>query len=160
VDNGTTGPPAGRIHGRPGLAKALFNEAWELIEQPGRTAEQDRRMLLLACASRPQWDRVGGEEQRAIGDWQVAHVCALLGQGALAQGFAGAVLDRADRHGWDGALRVSAYEGLARAAAVLGDDAARDRCLVLARQALATVEEDDDREELERQIDSVPPVTG
>ena len=36
-------------------------------------------MLAAAFASRYLWETVGGDEQRAVGDWQIAHVASLLG---------------------------------------------------------------------------------
>ena len=63
------------------LAVALFNETWALIELPQRTAEQDRRMLITACAAALHWDAVGTDENKVISDWQVAHVASLLGYG-------------------------------------------------------------------------------
>jgi len=50
--NGTE--PGGRAR-----AAQLFNQTWELIEEPARTAEQDRLMLVTACASWLEWDAVG-----------------------------------------------------------------------------------------------------
>src|ERR1700743_2567195 len=80
--------------GQRELAKRLFNQAWELIETQGRTPEQDRLMLVTACAAWLHWDAVGTEQNRAIADWQVAHVASLLGYGELAIAHATAAYDR------------------------------------------------------------------
>ena len=68
---------------RAEAAKA-FNRTWELIELAGRSSAQDDEMLEAAFASRYLWDCLGGEEQTAIGDGQIAHVASLLGQSSLA----------------------------------------------------------------------------
>ena len=62
------------------LASDLFNLVWTLLEQAGRTTEDDDRMLHAAHASRYHWGQVGGPEQLAIGEWQCARVYSVLGR--------------------------------------------------------------------------------
>ena len=62
------------------LAADLFNLVWELLERPGRSADEDDRMVHAAHASRYHWGEVGGPEQRAIGEWQCARVYSVLGR--------------------------------------------------------------------------------
>ena len=70
------------------FAIATFNATWELIEKLGRTPDEDAAMLQSAFASRWHWGFVGGPEQLATGDWQIAHVASLLGFGLVAQTYA------------------------------------------------------------------------
>ena len=58
--------------GRRLQAIAAFNHAWDLIVLPERTQREDDEMLASAFASRYLWETIGGDEQRAVGDWQIA----------------------------------------------------------------------------------------
>src|SRR5579862_4941393 len=121
----------------------LFNRAWELIDNPDRSADDDVDMLLAAAGSRWHWGQVGGPEEIATGDWQVAHVAALLGFGDVAKLFARHNLDLAISCEWDGWRLASAHEGMARALAVSGDVAGREHHLDLAIGALEREPDDE-----------------
>src|SRR5712692_1774066 len=111
------------------LAGQLFNRTWELIDRRNRTPEQDRLMLVTACASWLHWDAVGTEENRAVADWQIAHVASLLGYGDLALAHAAAAVQRTEAGALSDWMRASALEGLARAHAAAGNKEERDACL-------------------------------
>jgi hypothetical protein len=144
----------GEVHRQ--LAKQLFNQAWELIELPDRTPEQDRLMLVTACSAWLHWDAIGTEEKRAVADWQVAHVASLLGYGDLALAHASAAFERTEAGDVPDWMRASALEGLARAHAAAGHQAERDGYLRRATDALSDIEEDEERELIASQIATVP----
>lgn len=146
----------GSAGGRRQEAIAAFNRAWELIEAPERTPAEDDEMLAAAFASRYLWEPIGGDEQKAVGDWQIAHVASLLGYADLALGRAGRALQRVQQNGWTDWRLASCYEGMARAHAAGGDEAERDRFAGLAREVLATLEDAEDRELIASQLASVP----
>jgi len=152
-DNETAGLEEANWHRT--LAKRTYNAVWELIGKSGRTAEDDRRMLLLTCASRVHWGEAGGAREHAIGDWQVAHVLSLLGSGELALSFARSALAVVEEHGWTDFTLASAHEGMARAYAAMGDSAHRDAHAELCRKAMETLPEED-REVVAGQLASVP----
>ena len=138
------------------LAKQLFNQTWQLIEVQDRTAEQDRLMLVTACASFLHWDAVGTEENRAIADWQIGHVASLLGYGDLALAHATSALERVQAAGLPDWLHASALEGLARAHAAAGHQAERDSYLKQAIEAVTAVTDAEERELISAQIATVP----
>ncbi len=72
--------PSGLPESERQLAADLFNLVWTLLEQTGRTTEDDDRMVHAAHASRYHWGQVGGPEQLAIGEWQCARVYSVLGR--------------------------------------------------------------------------------
>lgn len=110
-----------------GLAARLFTDTWSLLEKESRTAEEDDRMVHMAHASRFHWDNAGDDQHRAIGEWQIARVYAVLRRGEPALFHARRALAYASRPGTDDWLLASAHEGLARAQAVAGDtESARD----------------------------------
>jgi hypothetical protein len=138
------------------VAAELFNETWRLIEWPGRTPEQDRRMLITACASWLEWDAIGTEENRAVADWQIAHVASLLGYGDLALAHATAAFERTEGGQLPSWLRASTLEGLARAHAAAGHKAERDAYVERATAALRDLDDPEDRDLIASQLATVP----
>src|SRR5512136_2826673 len=56
----------------------LFNFTWTLIDKPDRTPDDDDLMLNAAHASRYHWSVCGTVANALRGDWQLAHVYAIL----------------------------------------------------------------------------------
>lgn len=139
-----------------GLAAAMFNATWDLIETPARSAEQDRQMLASAFASRRLWDDIGDAEKLAVGDWLVAHVAALLGYGSLALDFATAAYARAEASDVPLWLKASVCEGVARAHAAAGTAAERDAWIARAEARLAAVADPDARALVASQLATIP----
>jgi hypothetical protein len=134
------------------LGVDLFNHTWTLLEKVERTREEDDELLHATHASAYHWSRVGAPENLARGEWQVSRVNAVLGRGEAAVHHARRCLDHCLENGigdWDLAY---AYEALARAHKVAGDDAEYRRNLELARDAGTRIAEADDREHLERDL--------
>jgi len=138
------------------LAARLFNDTWALLQMESRTPEEDDRMIHMAHASRFHWDNVGDDQNRAIGEWQVARVYSVLGHGESALFHARRSLDYASRPGHADWLLASAHEGLARAQAVAGDiesaRGSRDTALAL----LSKIVDPEDRKVVADGIDTLP----
>jgi hypothetical protein len=141
-------------HAHRALAVATFNASWELLERE-RTQEEDLELLEVALTSRYHWRHEGGPQQVAIADWMVSRCCCELDAGALALRFARAAVVEApeDAPAW---LTASVLEGLARAHAANGDQAARDEAVSRAIAALALEVDDEDRALIESQLATVP----
>ena len=60
------------------LAGQANNRAWQLSEQPSRTAEEDEEMLQAAHAAMYFWKMVGNEKNKAHAAQLLAHVYASL----------------------------------------------------------------------------------
>jgi hypothetical protein len=139
------------------LAIGYFNAAWELVDLPDRSPEQDREMVTTAFASRRHWiDADGTDENIVIADWQVAHTASLAGFADVATAFAAAAYDRARAAGLAVWLRASTAEGRARAAAAAGDRSAYERFAGETRELLAQVDDDEDRQLIDSQLASIP----
>jgi len=131
------------------LAADLFNRAWELMEKPGRTRDEDDEMLHTAHASRYHWGVVGQPEHRTRGEWQISRVYTVLGRGEPAIAHAQRCLELCEEHGigdWDLAY---AYEALARAYQTAGDATELGKFKKLARDAGDRITEAEDREHFE-----------
>jgi DNA-binding transcriptional MerR regulator len=138
------------------LAADLFNLVWTLLEQSGRTTEDDDRMVHAAHASRYHWGQVGGPEQLAIGEWQCARVYSVLGRAEPALHHARRCLEiatGADVPDW---LIASAHEGLARAYAVAGQRESALASRAAAEGALAKVVDAEDRQVVQDDLASLP----
>jgi hypothetical protein len=138
------------------FATASFNGAWELIDLTERTDAQRRQMLVLAFAARWHWGEVGTAENIAVSDWQVAHVANLAGETALALDFAQAAYNAARRDDLPDWLRASTAEGLARASAGAGDAEGFERYAAEARELIAALDDEEDRELISSQLASIP----
>lgn len=103
------------------FAAHCFNEAWDLIEKPDRTPEDDRLMVALNQASIYHWlQRSDCDNQRlSVGYWQASRIQALLRNAVEARRHAEVCLS------FSGELEPFylgyAHEALARAAHVGGD---------------------------------------
>ncbi|WP_152362974.1 hypothetical protein [Microlunatus speluncae] len=138
------------------LAAQLFNDAWALLEQQSRTADEEDRLVHQAHASRFHWDNAGGDQQRAIGEWQCARVYATLGRAEPALHHARRSISYAGRVGVADWVAASAEEALARGYAVAGErelaQDARDRARALAE----AVRDPENREVVLADLDTLP----
>ena len=117
------------------LAVSLFNRAWELMEKPGRSRDEDDEMVHAAHASRYHWGVVGEPVNRARGEWQISRVYTVLGRGEPATAHAQRCLQICQEQGiadWDLAY---AYEALARAYQAAGDATQLGKFKKMARDA-------------------------
>ncbi len=122
-----------------------FNAAWDLIEKPSRTPEEDRLMVAMAFASIYHWSQRPDltPKNLSVGYWQASRVLALSGDAAGAQRAAETSLAYAE--GLGPFLTGYAHEALARAAAVAGDHHASERHLETAAGLAEQVEDADDK---------------
>lgn len=134
------------------FAPRAFNETWTLLDTDGLTREEEEEMLAAAFAQRYHWYAVGTERNRAIADWQVSRVAAVLGYEDLARRFGERSLEIAVEFSLDPFVEGFAHEAIARAAAIVDDIETFTEHLELARAALTAVEDDEDREILQADL--------
>ncbi|MGI9006015.1 MAG: MerR family transcriptional regulator [Streptosporangiaceae bacterium] len=138
------------------VAVALFNHVWTLLEVEDRSEAQDAEMIHAAHASTYHWMMCGEPVNRARGEWQCSRVYAVLGLAGPAGFHARKVLMICEREGIADFDLAFAYEALARASAVAGDGAEALRWAELARGACAQIAEDDDREIVLADLETIP----
>ena len=141
------------------MAVGLFNEVWRLLEK-GRSPAEDERMIHAAHASRFHWGEVGTAVNRAIGDWQISHVYAILGRPEPATYHAVRSLATCKQNGIEDFPLAFAYEALARADAVAGRKRDLRTHLALARDVGSTIKDKEDRDLLFRDLKSIRPARG
>jgi DNA-binding transcriptional MerR regulator len=138
------------------LGKTLFNDTWRLMAKEDRTADEDDLMVHQAHASAYHWLQVGTPANFARSHWQCSRVYCVLGRGEPALYHAKRVLDICQRNGigdWDLGF---AYEALARAHSVAGDRDEARRWLEQARLATVDIAEEEDREALLSDLETIP----
>jgi hypothetical protein len=129
----------------------LFNGTWELIE----SRADDELMVHLAHASAYHW-AVAPEckpENRARSAWLLSRVYTLVGRAEPALHYAEQCFEwcqQNDLADWDLAF---AYEALARANRLAGDEDAAESFLELARSV--EIAEDEDRELVEADLATI-----
>jgi hypothetical protein len=138
------------------LGVDLYNHTWTLLEKENRTRADDDELLSAAHASAYHWSRAGaGPEHVARSQWQISRVNAVLGRGAAAVYHAERCLEHCTENGigdWD---LASAYEALARAHCVAGNETEYRRNLELGRAALVQIADEEDREHIAEQLDEL-----
>ena len=128
------------------IAVELFNETWALLERPARGADEDLRMLHMAHASRFHWGEVGEPVNLVRGEWQCSRVYSVLGRAEPARYHAERCLELCEANGIEDFDLAYAYEALARAERVGGDEDLARRYLENARAAAGRIVEAEDRE--------------
>jgi tetratricopeptide (TPR) repeat protein len=128
------------------VAVELFNLTWQLLDAVVRTPDQDDRMLHAAHASRFHWGEVGEPVNLARGEWQCSRVYAVLGRAEPAIHHARRCLEICEANGIADFDLALAWEALARAQVVAGDQPEAVRSLARARELTGAIAEDEDRE--------------
>ena len=139
------------------LGVDLYNHTWTLLEQEDRTRDDDDALLNTTHASAYHWSRASGAgpQNAARSQWQISRVNAVLDRGPAALYHAERCLEHCTANGigdWD---LAAAYEAVARAHKVMGNDAEFRRSLELGREALAQIADEHDREHIEEDLDAL-----
>jgi tetratricopeptide (TPR) repeat protein len=108
------------------LGVELYNASWPLLEKPNRATEEDDELLHQAHASAYHWLKAPECEpkNRARSEWLCSRVYSVLGRAEPALHHARRCLELCEQHpdnveDWDAAF---AYEALARASRMAGDE--------------------------------------
>ena len=129
------------------FAKSINGRVWELLEQPNRSNSEDDEMLHAAHASTYHWKFVGTALQQQRGEWLISRVHVVRGHGneALSHAQRCFELTEANRNLMKDFDIAYAFEGMARAQAMLGDHRIAQEFLILAQQAGNTIANEEDR---------------
>lgn len=130
------------------MATKLFNDTWELLDKEERTSEEDMLMIHTAHASLFHWLQFGQPKNFSIGQWQISRVYADLkmGQSALKHGLAN--VDLCHKNNLTGFELAYAYESVARAYKILGNDTQKENYLNKAKSETNTISDPEEKEYL------------
>lgn len=132
-----------------------FNSTWDLMDKKERTHEEDLKMIHSAHASRYHWGEIGTPLEFARGDWQISRVYAILGDGTSAVLYAQESLNHCLNNDIGGFDLAFAYEALARASAVLGDEDKYNQFFKRAKEAADDIKEENDQKYFLKELDSI-----
>jgi hypothetical protein len=137
------------------FAASCFNLAWELMEKPKRSAAEDEQMIRLNYASLWHWTQRADCSQRnlSVGYWQASRIYALLGQTENARRYARLCLDTSLE---EGPFYLGyAYEALARAESVIGNQAEMEAYLAEARRLAEAISDVEEKQMLSADLDTI-----
>ncbi|NIM95862.1 MAG: hypothetical protein GTO18_19350 [Anaerolineales bacterium] len=129
------------------FAKKTNGEVWALLEKTDRTADEDEAMEYAAYTSLYHWLRVGTEVNHQRGEWMLAHVYTILGRDELALKHAYRCLNltEANKGQMEDFDIAYAYEGVARAEALVGNQSEAVKYRQMAIEAGEAVEDEESR---------------
>jgi hypothetical protein len=127
-----------------------FNKAWDLIDKSDRTPEEDEDMIRLSLASHYHWTQRDdySNTSASIGFWQTSRIYALLGQVDNARRYGQLCLEASQGEDVPPFYLGYAYEALARAEAVGGDEGEMRPYLDNARNTAEEIKEADEKDML------------
>jgi len=139
------------------FAADCFNRAWEYIYKKERTPEEDEEMIRLSLASVWHWTQRPDctNTNRSIGLWQNARVYALAGQVDNARRYAQMCLAISKSGDVPPFYLGYAYEALARAERMAGNQQKAGELVAEARQLAPQVTEKEDRDILLADLDTI-----
>jgi hypothetical protein len=133
-----------------------FNKTWDNMEKDGiRSTEENMEMLHTAIASLWHWSQREDVTQKnlSVGYWQVSRVYCLIGQPNNARRYGQLSLEYA--RGLSPFFKGYAYETLARAEMISGKRYIMLTHLEKAREMLKQIEEEEDRQLLEKDLETI-----
>lgn len=138
------------------LASQLFNYVWTLLEKEDRTGRETELMVAAAYASWFFWEEPGDAVHHIRGEWQISRACTAAEMSEAALRHANRCLELCEEHGIGDFDLAYAYEALARAHRVAGDDQAAKRYADQARAAAQLISDQEDRELVDSDLATLP----
>ncbi len=134
-----------------------FNSAWDLLDKPGRSAEQDEEMIRLSQASHWHWTQREdyGEKEKSIAYWQTSRIFAILGQADNARRYGQLCLAASRSEELPPFCLGYAYEALARAESVAENKEQMEAYLHKARAAAERMTDADTKKQFQEDLESI-----
>lgn len=141
------------------MAVSLFNLVWDLMGKPDRTPEENDKMIHAAHASRYHWGETGTAVNLARGEWQISRVYAILNRIEPALYHAQRCLEITHQNNIGDFDLAFAYEAMARAIALSGDQTVSEHYMRLAKETGDKIAEQEDRTLFFSDLATVPGYT-
>jgi len=132
-----------------------FNKTWDYIDMETRSDEDNLNMIHCAHASRFLWGQIGEPLNFERGEWQISKVYALVGKGEQALYHAKECLRICLEHDIKDFDIAFAYEAMAKAYKVLGDEAFVEDYKKKAYDCIPDIEKEGDREYTKSELDKI-----
>ena len=130
------------------FAKGFNGKTWDLLDKQDRTQEENELLVDYAHASLAHWRVAGTGVHLQRGVWMLARVNTVLGNSQLASQYAARCLELTEQHkellsDFDFAF---AYECMARAQALAGNQAEAQKYIAMADEAGKVIQDEEDRQ--------------
>jgi tetratricopeptide (TPR) repeat protein len=134
-----------------------YNRAWDLMDKQIRTEEEDEQMLQLSIASHWHWTQREdyAPTNASIGYWQTSRIYALLKRVDEARRYAELCLQVSKDGDLAPFYQAYAYEALARAESIAGNQDQVDAFLRLALQTAEQISEEGEKDMLVKDLMSL-----
>ncbi len=142
------------------LAIELFNQTWDLMEKEDRNQAETDRMINSAHASRYHWEIAGDAVNIARGEWQISRVYAIMGRTESCLYHANRCMEVTLENDLKDFDLAFAYEAMARACNLAGDDVETAKYLTLAKDAGTQIEKKEDRDYFFSELHTIQPESG
>ncbi len=123
----------------------LFNQTWDLIEKEDRDQMETDRMIHATHASRFHWEIAGQAVHLARGEWLISRVYALCQRAEPCLYHANRCMQITLENDLKDFDLAFAYEAMARASDLAGDEVESAKYLTLAEEAGAKITKPDDQ---------------
>jgi cation transport regulator ChaB len=145
------------------FAVELFNHTWELYDKKERSRSDDEEMLNSAHASAYHWsqlkDVIGEERYKQSfprAEYLISRVNWALGNAEASLRHAERSLEYCEEYGIADFDLAFAYEALARAHSLTGNQKERDRYVELAKKASDDIKKKEEKDAFLSELASVP----
>lgn len=139
------------------FAVDLFNQTWDLMEKENRDQTDDDCMINGAHASRYHWGVAGEAVNFARGEWQISRVYAVLKRTEPCLYHADRCLEITLENDLKDFDLAFAYEAMARACDLAGDEVETAKYLTLAKDAGAQIQKKGDRDYFFSELRTIQP---
>jgi len=128
------------------FAVNCFNLTWSLLDKKDKTKEEDDKMVHTAHASRFHWGEIGTPLEFERGEQQISRVYSVLGRVEPALYHAKRCLEICKENNIGDFDIAFAYEGMARAYAIIGNKKECEKNIELAREAAEQIKKKEDKD--------------
>jgi hypothetical protein len=134
----------------------LNNAVWDFLGKEFRSSADNEAMIQAAHASYYHWSVIGKPENFARGQWMLARVYAVTNNPPAALKYAGMCHQTCQAHTLADFDLAYAYEALARAYAVAGNEGQYRHFYMLAEEAAASIADPEDRKIFDGDLEAQP----
>lgn len=127
------------------FAANLFNLTWSLLDKKNRTRAEDDKMIHAAHASRFHWGEIGTPLEFERGEWQISRVYSVLTRNEPALYHAKRCLKLCKENNIGDFDIAFAYEAMARAHAITGNEKECTKYIQLANEAAGQIKKKEDK---------------
>ena len=139
------------------FAVEAFHKTWDLIDKTDRSQEEIDRMINTAHASRYHWEFAGEAVHIARGEWQISRVYAILKRPEPTLYHAKRCLEVTLNNNLQDFDLAFAYEAMARASSIVGNDIAMNKFIALAEKAGELISDQGDKEYFFSELRTISP---